>query len=146
MKRNNGFTERECDCLLAVESASREGWPSRLVDVASEMRVKPPTALEVAVRLRAKGMIEKSRSGMRLTARGKAALASIHRKHRLLELMLMRAGVGMKEACSESDALGRRLSGKSARAICSFLGHPRFCFHRMPIEPDPECCPRKQVV
>jgi DtxR family Mn-dependent transcriptional regulator len=143
MKREDEFTDREYDCLLAVESASKAGWPSRLVDVASEMGVNPPTALEVAERLHAKGMIEKSRGGMRLTVRGAAAIASIHRKHRLLELMLKKTGLGMKEACRDSGALSRKLSGESARAICNFLGHPRFCFHRMPIEADPECCGKR---
>ena len=85
------------------------------------------------------------RSGeIRLTDRGRETAAEIIRRHRLAERLVVDV-LGMTLEESEADAceFEHLLARGVTDAICTLLGHPRFCPHQHPIPPG-ACCTRAQ--
>lgn len=131
---------RELDCLIAIESLSQKGWPARTSDIARMLRVKPPSAVEIILRLQSKRLLEKGPGGVRVSRIGHLTLREMHRSHRILESMFASLGLPADVACRESKKIDRYVSKEVTRAFCNYLGHPSACPDHMPIEPDPKCC------
>ncbi len=136
-----GLTQRELDCVLTVEALTSKGWPARITDIAGSLGVRAPSAIELVNKLVAKRLLERGPSGIRLAKLGTEELQEMHRSHRLLETMLLKIGMKPAAACVESRRIDRYSSDELVRAICKYLGHPATCPHKMPIAPDPRCCP-----
>ncbi len=134
------LTRREFDCLSAIESLSRKGWPARVVDIARVLHVKPPSIVELIDRLHEKGMLERGPGGVRVSRAGARGLLETHRSHRIFELMLTHMGMSPEVACKESKRVDRHPSRNFIRTVCAYLSHPQECPHGEPIEPDPSCC------
>jgi DtxR family transcriptional regulator, Mn-dependent transcriptional regulator len=84
---------------------------------------------------------------LRLTELGRETAEEIIRRHRLAERLVVDV-LGMTLEESEADAceFEHLLARGVTEAICTLLGHPRFCPHQHPI-PAGACCRRaeKQV-
>src|SRR5437762_2491875 len=80
------------------------------------------------------------RGELRLTARGRQTAEEVIRRHRLAERLVVDV-IGMTLEESEADAceFEHLLARGVTDAICTLLGHPRFCPHHHPI-PTGECC------
>ncbi len=136
----DSLSPREIDCLIAIETLGQKGWPARTIDIARTLRVKPPSAVEIILRLQSKRLLEKGPGGVRVSPAGHTALNEMHRSHRILETMLANLGLSPDVACRESKKIDRYVSMEVTRAFCNYLGHPSACPDNMPIEPDPKCC------
>ncbi len=134
------LSQRELDCLIAVESLSQAGWPARTTDIARGLLVKAPSAVEMISRLQSKHLLEKGPGGARVSQLGYRMLREVHRSHRIFETMLTNLGIKPELACRESKKIERYVSKEVTRAFCSYLGHPSSCPDHMPIDPDPKCC------
>ena len=137
---NASLNPREIDCLIAIESLSEKGWPARTSDIARILRVNPPSAVEIILRLQSKRLLEKGPGGVRVSRVGHVTLREMHRSHRILETMFANLGLTPDVACRESRKIDRYVSKEITRAFCNYLGHPSACPDHMPIEPDPKCC------
>lgn len=127
------LTERDYDCLVAVRSLTAEGWVARVKDVASRLKVKPPTALGFLDRLVHVSAVEKGSVGYRLTPKGTRLLDEITRSHRLFETLLFRTGMSLDEAHMISSSIDKHIDDKAAALLCARLDHPKKCPHNMPI-------------
>lgn len=87
------------------------------------------------------GYITRPRGGeVRLTEKGRETAGEIIRRHRLAERLVVDV-IGMTLEESEADAceFEHLLARGVTDAICTLLGHPRFCPHHHPI-PEGDCC------
>lgn len=87
------------------------------------------------------GYLTRSRPGeLRLTPLGRQTAEEVIRRHRLAERLVVDV-IGMTLEESEADAceFEHLLARGVTDAICTLLGHPRFCPHQHPIPPG-ECC------
>lgn len=82
---------------------------------------------------------------LRLTALGRQTAEEIIRRHRLAERLVVDV-LGLTPAESEADAceFEHLLARGVTDAICTLLGHPRFCPHQHPI-PAGACCRRAET-
>mgnify|MGYP003874890157 CR=1 FL=1 len=135
-------TEREVAYLRAISELSRDGVFVSTSEVARRMRVRGPTAIEAIRRLYEKGYVTYvPRRGAALTGRGKALLASIERRHRVLETFLVRVfNLDLNRACAEASRLELHISDYLVDLMCRYLGHPRRCPHGRAIPVKVTCC------
>lgn len=90
------------------------------------------------------GYLTRRNGEIRLTAQGRQTAEEIIRRHRLAERLVVDV-LGMTLEESEADAceFEHLLARGVTEAICTLLGHPRFCPHQHTIPPG-ECCKRAQ--
>lgn len=129
----NNITRRERDCLISLEEESPKGFPMRLHQIASLLRIKPPTALNVVRRLEQKGLA-KSKSGMIiLTEMGEYTAKRILMVHRTYETLLCQSGVSESSACQDAANVDFIIPEDEARLILKKIGSPSSCPHGKPI-------------
>ena len=127
------ISRRDYDCIETVFSLSAEGWPARVKDVASRMKVSPPTAVEFLEKLKGMSLVEKGPSGYRLSKQGLASLNEATRAHRLLETLLVRNGLPLEQACRISSSIGAPIAEEDLEKLCANMQHPNTCPHGKPI-------------
>lgn len=115
-------------------TASEEGVASRaMTDVTPELLAECERA----------GFIIRPGGGtVNLTPMGRQTAEEVIRRHRLAERLVVDV-LGMTIEESEADAceFEHLLAPNVTEAICTLLGHPRFCPHQHPI-PEGACCRR----
>ncbi len=107
----------------------------RTSDLAERMNKTAPAVVRMASRLEKAGLIEhKLYEGIKLTTKGeREALISI-RRHRLLEVFLVKVmGLGWHEVHDECDRLAGAISDKLMRRVEEMAGNPTRCPHGEPI-------------
>lgn len=87
-------------------------------------------------------LMREGKGAYRLTPLGRQTASEIIRRHRLAERLVVDV-LGMTLEESEADAceFEHLLARGVTEAICTMLGHPRFCPHQHPI-PEGDCCRR----
>jgi DtxR family transcriptional regulator, Mn-dependent transcriptional regulator len=129
------ISDRDYDCMVSVHNLTSSGWPARVRDIAENMNVKPPTAVEFLERLTSMSLVEKGTTGYRVSEKGTRLLDKVTRAHRLFEALLFRAGIPREKACKISSSIDRRLDDWATTEICTRLKHPETCPHGIPIPP-----------
>ena len=130
----NIVTKRERDCLVLLKEESVGEFPLRLHEIASIMKIKPPTALNVIKRLRIKGLVE-SRDGMVvLTDNGNNVTRKILMVHRTFESLFCQSGISKKNACLEAGEIDFLIPEENARMVLKRIDNPEACPHGKPIE------------
>lgn len=127
------LSRRELDCIISVHALSSDGWSARVKDVASMLEVSPPTALQFLDKLKSLGLVEKGRSGYRLSSRGVDRFNESTRTHRLMETLLVRNGLSLEEACRVSSSLRLPIGEADLEKLCAKMSHPDKCPHGRPI-------------
>src|SRR5947209_12475009 len=116
--------------------------PERLVpmgQVAAALGVTPGTATTMVKALSDSGLAEyEPYSGVRLTAAGEKLAGLVLRRHRLVELFLVKVmGMRWDEVHDEAEQLEHVVSERLIERIDAMLGHPTHDPHGDPI-PNPE--------
>ncbi len=133
MPSTNSITKRERDCVVYIREYSMNSFPMRLHELAGVMKIKPPTALDLINRLKAKGLVE-SRDGMViLTDYGNSVARGILLVHRTFESLFCQSGVSKENACRDSGEIDYLISKKSANLILKKINNPKLCPHGKPI-------------
>lgn len=112
--------------------------PDQLVSMgrlAASMGVVPGTATSMIKALADSGLVSyEPRSGVRLTAGGEQLALHVLRRHRLVELFLVRVlGLDWSEVHDEAEELEHAISDKVLERIDILLGRPRVDPHGDPI-------------
>ncbi|HEX9004511.1 MAG TPA: metal-dependent transcriptional regulator, partial [Blastocatellia bacterium] len=120
-------------------------WTSEERGSSSEAEVAAKANTEVSEELLAEceraGYITRFGKGqLKLTEQGRKTAEDVIRRHRLAERLVVDV-LGMTIEESEADAceFEHLLARGVTDAICTLLGHPRFCPHQHPI-PEGDCC------
>jgi DtxR family Mn-dependent transcriptional regulator len=116
--------------------------PGELVPMgrlAAAMGVVPGTATSMIKTLSDSGLVEyEPRGGVRLTHGGEQLALHVLRRHRLVELFLVKVlGLDWSEVHAEAEELEHTISDKVLDRIDAYLGHPSVDPHGDPI-PSPK--------
>jgi DtxR family Mn-dependent transcriptional regulator len=103
--------------------------------LATAMGVVPGTATSMVKALAEAGLVEyTSRAGVRLTHKGEQLALHVLRRHRLVELFLVKVlGLDWSVVHEEADALEHAISDRVIERIDAVLGHPKTDPHGDPI-------------
>lgn len=103
--------------------------------LATAMNVVPGTVTTMVRTLADAGLVRyEPRSGVALTARGEKLALHVLRRHRLVELFLVRVlGLDWSEVHAEAEVLEHVISEQVLERIDATLGRPRFDPHGDPI-------------
>ena len=103
--------------------------------LAEAMRVVPGTATTMIKALADSGLVKYApRSGVRLTRGGEQLALHVLRRHRLIELFLVKTlGFDWSEVHAEAEELEHAISDKVLDRIDALLGHPKTDPHGDPI-------------
>lgn len=129
----NTITKRERDCLVCIKEESRAGFPMRLHEIATLMKVKSPTALNIVRRLESKGLVESSSGMVILTDNGESAVNEILLVHRTFESLFCQSGITTQNACKEASEIDFLIPEENARMVLKRIDNPKVCPHGKPI-------------
>jgi DtxR family transcriptional regulator, Mn-dependent transcriptional regulator len=103
--------------------------------LAAAMGVVPGTATSMVKALSDSGLVAyEPRTGVRLSAGGERLALHVLRRHRLIELFLVKVlGLDWSEVHDEAEELEHAISEKVLNRIDEFLGHPSADPHGDPI-------------
>jgi DtxR family transcriptional regulator, Mn-dependent transcriptional regulator len=103
--------------------------------LAEELKVKAPSVTDMAQRLVSADLVDYERyKGVRLTHTGEALALKIIRRHRLLELFLVKElGYELREVHREAESLEHAVSDRFIEALAAKLGDPNLDPHGDPI-------------
>src|SRR5215211_3230796 len=123
---------------LEQQSVDAEGGADALVPMgrlAAAMGVVPGTATTMVKALSDSGLVAyEPRGGVRLTRGGEQLALHVLRRHRLVELFLVRVlGMDWSEVHDEAEELEHAISDKVLDRIDALLGHPSVDPHGDPI-------------
>ncbi len=120
---------------LCLEQSANEGRQISMGRLASIMRVVPGTATSMVKALADSGLVEyEPRAGVRLTEHGRQLALHVLRRHRLIELFLVRTlGLDWSVVHDEAEALEHAVSDRVIERIDALLGYPTVDPHGDPI-------------
>ena len=129
------LTHRQVEALrvIGVRQGDRKG--ASLKDIASGLRVRPPSALAHLGPLEELGLISRFRGKSRLTDKGSRTLQEYQRHHRVAETLFGNLGLGPEETCAAAHEIDLALSHRTVDQICEAQRHPTACPHGAPILP-----------
>lgn len=129
----NEVTKRERDCLVLLKEESNGEFPVRLHQIAENLNVKSPTALNIVKRLRVKGLVESQDGMVVLTETGDEVAKKILLVHRTFESLFCQSGVPKKNACEEAGEIDFLIVPENARLVLKRIDSPSSCPHGKPI-------------
>jgi DtxR family Mn-dependent transcriptional regulator len=120
---------------LYLEQYGTDGGMVPMGRVAASMGVVPGTATSMVKALADSGLVEyEPRGGVKLTRAGEQLALHVVRRHRLVELFLVRTlGLDWSVVHDEADRLEHAISERVLERIDALLGHPTADPHGDPI-------------
>ncbi|MEX2217028.1 MAG: metal-dependent transcriptional regulator [Phycisphaeraceae bacterium] len=132
---HSSTTENYLKHLLLLQQQQDDESPVSTGKLATSLEVTPGTATVMVKGLAESGLVDyESRGGVRLTRSGQKAALDVLRRHRLVELFLVRVlGLDWSEVHEEAEILEHAVSEKVLQKIDLMLGKPAFDPHGDPI-------------
>lgn len=133
--------------LKAVYSLQKGDTPVSTNALAEMLNVKAPSITDMAQRLVAGGLVDYTKyQGVVLTTTGKALALKIIRRHRLIELYLVKElGYQLQEVHDEAENLEHAVSDRFIEAIADKLDNPEFDPHGDPIPAEDGSITRREL-
>jgi len=128
-------TENYLKHVLLLQQQQPGKKPVPTGKLASALSITPGTATVMVKGMADAGLIDyASRAGVRLTAKGERLALDVLRRHRLVELFLVKVlGLDWSEVHEEAEVLEHAVSEKVLERIDELLGRPAFDPHGDPI-------------
>ena len=106
-------------------------------EIASRMQVSPPAVTEMIKRMVSEGLLVKDKThGYLLTDLGSQLVSDLYRKHRLIEVFLLKnLGYTTEEVHEEAEVLEHTVSEHFIDKLDHMLGNPKTCPHGGTIPP-----------
>ena len=100
-------------------------------EIASRMQVSPPAVTEMIKRMVSEGLLVKDKThGYLLTDLGSQLVSDLYRKHRLIEVFLLKnLGYTTEEVHEEAEVLEHTVSEHFIDRLDHMLGNPKTCPH-----------------
>jgi DtxR family Mn-dependent transcriptional regulator len=120
---------------LYLQQHAADGGRVAVGRLATAMGVVPGTATSMVKALSDSGLVEyEPRGGVRLTSRGEQLALHVLRRHRLVELFLVKVlGLDWSVVHEEADSLEHAVSDRVLERMDALLGHPTADPHGDPI-------------
>lgn len=112
---------------IYLQQQSREGRLVAMGELAVALDITPGTATSMIKTLSEAGLVDyEPRAGVRLTTRGEKLALHVLRRHRLVELFLVRIlGMNWAEIHDEAEQLEHVISDRVLERIDALLEHPK---------------------
>lgn len=116
--------------------------------LSHELGISAPSVTDMARRMVAAGLVDyRKYQGVVLTTEGEALALRILRRHRLIELYLLRElGYGLGEVHREAEQLEHAVSDRFVEAVAGKLGNPDLDPHGDPIPAEDGSIVRRDLV
>lgn len=137
------LTHRQVEALRIIAARQSTARGASLKDIASGLRVRPPSALAHLGPLERLGLIARYRGKSRLTDKGNRTLQEYQRHHRVAETLFGNLGLGPSETCAAAHEIDLAISHRTVDEICRAQQHPAACPHGAPIAPCHSSTPHK---
>jgi DtxR family transcriptional regulator, Mn-dependent transcriptional regulator len=126
--------ENYCKAVYQLDAAGESGWVTT-GRLAEALRVSPGTVTSMLKTLAESGLVEyRPYEGVRLTRSGQSLALRMLRRHRLLELFLVRTlDLSWDEVHEEAEHMEHAVSDALVDRIDEFLGKPDYDPHGDPI-------------
>ncbi len=121
--------------IYALQFDKRQGGNVGMGELAAALGVAPGTATSMVKSLAKSGHLSyKPRIGVKLTEQGEKLALHVLRRHRLIELFLVKTlGMEWHEIHDEAEALEHSISDRLLEKIDALLGRPKLDPHGDPI-------------
>lgn len=129
----NIVTKRERDCLVILKEEADGDFPVRLHQIAENLSVTSPTALNIIKRLKGKGLVESQDGMVLLTKLGDELTKKILLVHRTFESLFCQSGITKKNACEEAGEIDFLIMPENAELVLKRIDSPISCPHGKPI-------------
>jgi DtxR family Mn-dependent transcriptional regulator len=125
------ITEPVEDFLKAIFTLQQQGERVSTNDLAEALERTQPTVTDMAQRLMSAGLIDYQKyKGVMLTTAGQEIALKVLRRHRLIELYLVRElGYALHEVHDEAENLEHAVSDRFVEAIAARMGDPQIDPH-----------------
>ena len=134
-KDTSGTSQSVQDFLKTVYRLQQETDRVSTNTLADALNITAPSVTDMAQRLVEEGTVDyRKYKGIRLTDNGETVALKMLRRHRLIELYLVKGlGYELHEVHDEAEALEHTVSDRFIEAIAAKLDHPEFDPHGDPI-------------
>lgn len=131
MKKQDKLTANKEDYLKTLYELSQLGQKITNKQIAEKMQFSAPAVSEMLKKMQAEGLIEKdSQLGYRLQPAALQLIASLYRKHRLIEVFLVeQLGYSPEEVHMEAEILEHTVSDHFIDRLNQLLNQPATCPH-----------------
>ncbi|MCL4350735.1 MAG: metal-dependent transcriptional regulator [Candidatus Thermoplasmatota archaeon] len=133
MYKNSPITKKERDCLVTLGKNRNSEFPFRLIDLSRDMDIKPPTALNLIMRLENKFYVLREKGMIKLSETGTKKFMEIEETHRVFETLMVKYGLSLDTACALSENLDFLLKHEDIDRMFDLLGKPKKCPHGVDI-------------
>lgn len=132
------MSTQDIDEVLEIVWMERESGKTDLCVIKEE--IEHEKRRDVINEMQKDGLLQIEGERVKLTALGEKQASALIRRHRLAERLLTDVLDATKEGVEEPACQFEHLvSEEVTEAICTLLGHPKFCPHGLPI-PEGKCC------
>ncbi len=128
------LTRKQLTTLQIIDKNSSSTNGVSLKDIASELGVKPPSALELVRVLEDFNLVERTSRKRKLSESGRKCIEEYNRHHRVTEVLFAKLldSDSSHKAAREVDMW---ISHETVDKLCAAEGHPKECPHGHPIMP-----------
>lgn len=127
------LTKKQLTTLQVINDKSDSSKGVSLKTIASELSIKPPSALELVRALETLGLVKRTSGKTRLSGSGKKCLEEYNRHHRIAEILFSHF-LSPEECHKAANEIDLSISHEVVDMICAAEGHPRTCPHGNPIK------------
>ncbi|KUO80256.1 MAG: metal-dependent transcriptional regulator [Vulcanisaeta sp.] len=123
------ISNREFLYLLVIKGVNDKGSGATIFGVAKALGVSTASAYEEINHLIRKGLAEKRGDGIYITEEGIREMNSLIRAHRVIETLLVKAGIDPDKACELAKMFDETLPEEVVEKLYEYLGRPSKCPH-----------------
>lgn len=125
------MTPNKEDYLKCIYELGETGQRMTNKQIAEKMQFSAPAVSEMMKKLLAEGLVAKdTKIGYQLSQKALQMVADLYRKHRLIEVFLLRElGYGHEEVHEEAEILEHTVSDYFVERLDQHLGFPTICPH-----------------
>lgn len=123
----DNLTARELEYLLIIFKHSRAKGYVRQIEILQELRVDKSTASLMVKKLVKKGYLIVYKRQIVLAERGRRAIREILWRHGVLENVLVKLGISLREACAVTWDILDKIPKKMLEYVWARLGKPNTC-------------------
>ena len=127
------LTRRQIEALLAIRARESSDRGVPLKQIATSMRMSPPSALDHVTALEDLELIQRYRGKSRLTVKGHRTVEEYQRHHRVAETLFGHLGLSAQESCDAAREIDLAISHRTVEEVCKAEQHPAVCPHGAPI-------------
>ncbi|MGC8543691.1 MAG: metal-dependent transcriptional regulator [Vulcanisaeta sp.] len=123
------ISNREFLYLLVIKGENDKGLGATVFGVAKALGVSTASAYEEISHLIKKGLVEKRDNGIFITEDGIKEMNSLVKAHRVIETLLVKAGIDPDKACELAKMFDDALPEEVVEKLYEYLGRPSKCPH-----------------